>query len=231
MESHEYRSREAQPDLIWLNKARFAGVQELTVTERGTLEVLGKELHPTNPQRAPAPGSAVKVWYAAGNFRAATMEAWAQASAVHRERERAEHASRETAHRRLREEATAFNSALPVPVRWVPGLKDALHGAPASLAGVGTARRPVVHVLLQQDLDAGRLHRRSGDLLCDPSHSRWTAARMGTPEALTVDAEGHKYHAKVTCKTCLEMVARLARKGDDLTEAHTLATAAGGLRP
>jgi len=231
MESHEYRSRDAQPDLTWLNKARFAGVQELTVTERGTLEVLSKELHPTDPKRAPAPGSVVKVWYAAGNFRAATMKAWAQASAIHRERERAEHASRETAHRQLREEAEAFNSALPVPVRWVPGLKDAIHGAPSSLAGVGTARRPVVHVLLQQDLDAGRLHRKSGDLLCDPSRSRWTAARTGTPEAIAVDAEGRQYHAKVTCKTCLEMVARLARKGDDLAEARAPSPAAGGRRP
>lgn len=58
------------------------------------------------------------------------------------------------------------NDMLPVP--WELGTKMVLSGLSANSCGSGCRRNTVNHIRLLARLDAGRIHRTSGDFLCTP---------------------------------------------------------------
>ncbi|MCS3727290.1 hypothetical protein [Bradyrhizobium betae] len=96
------------------------------------------------------------------------------------------------------ERAGAFNGTLPIPVRWDPAFKVSVNACGRSY-GSGARSKAVDHVLLREDLTVGRIKRKAGDLLCEPS-----------PEWVN-DYDRKKVYP-VTCRRCKQMAERL-RKG------------------
>ncbi len=113
--------------------------------------------------------------------------------------------------KRDREEAIVFNASLNIPVNWVSGIKIVLSGLLENSMCNGTNRATVEHILLQEELHEGRLHRRKDDFLCTSSSSdngkRWTEPHV---DALDINGEVCQY--KVTCKQCLRIASKWQSK-------------------
>lgn len=111
-----------------------------------------------------------------------------------------------------REEAEAFNAQIHIPVKWVSGYKDVLSGLTENSWGNGRNKATVNHILLQEDLDDDRLHRKQGDFLCSSSEKqngkRWHPWNCEDPMALAYDGNGNEYQGKITCKSCLQVAQR-----------------------
>lgn len=107
-----------------------------------------------------------------------------------------------------REKALAFNATIKLPVHWVVGIKDVLSGLSENSWGDGRNQRTVHHVLLQEPLDVGRLHRNTNDFLCTSASKnngkRWSGRLVETH----LDGDGKPYQPQVTCKNCLDFVKR-----------------------
>jgi hypothetical protein len=102
--------------------------------------------------------------------------------------------------------AVAFNKSLGLSVKWKSAQKATWR------AGRGmydyTNRASHHHILLMDDLKAGRIKRSKGDFLCNAK-----ITDMQTHQALNLsdmDVEASKIH-KVTCPKCLERVAKLKK--------------------
>lgn len=144
-------------------------------------------------------GTVVEVWTDSGGFFVCAL-----AADVDREKaERSAKAAAEEAERsrRLAERqaaAIAFNAALPVPVKWTPGIKDVLSGLTENSNGTGTNARTVVHICLEEVLTDGRFTREAGDFLCTSASGsngkQWSSQK--------------RENSQVTCKTCLKLVQR-----------------------
>lgn len=111
-----------------------------------------------------------------------------------------------------REEAEAFNAQLHIPVKWVSGYKSVLSGLTENSWGDGRNKATVNHILLQEDLENGKIHRKEGDFLCSSSKYQngklWTVGSSKTPISLAYDGEGNEYQTKITCKSCLQIAKR-----------------------
>lgn len=92
-------------------------------------------------------------------------------------------------------EAEVFNQALNIPVNWSPGIKDVLSGLTEKSNGDGQNARTVIHVLLEEALNVGRLKRHAGDFLC-------TAKSGSNGRAWS---EQRREMQKVSCKACLAL--------------------------
>lgn len=108
-----------------------------------------------------------------------------------------------------REEAESFNAQLHIPVIWASGLKDVLSGITDYGRQDGRNKATVNHILLQEDLKDGKLHRKKGDFLCSSSAKqngkRWLSSSDESAISWTFDGNGNEYQAKVTCKSCLQI--------------------------
>lgn len=129
-------------------------------------------------------------------------ELLAQEETLQRQREQQQRLARAEA----RQRAEATNALVQLPVRWAVGIKDVLSGLSATSSGSGRNKATVQHVLLLEDLQAGRVERKAGQFLCDspsaPQAKQWAAKRMEPCQ----DEHGSPYVPEVTCKRCLALV-------------------------
>lgn len=92
-----------------------------------------------------------------------------------------------------------------MPFNWKPGHRVVLSGLSANSWGDGTNSRTVYHVMLKQDLTAGRLERKAGQFLC--------SAHV---DAFGSSDEMRKHEiARVTCKACLKAAERFKSRTSD----------------
>jgi hypothetical protein len=180
-----------------------------TVGAGGTIELAGETLRFENPAEAPPAGAAVRVWLGRWFYCATQAEL--------DEAERARETAREEEKRRRREElnryrqeAETFNARVRLPVAWDVGIKDVLSGLTETSLGDGRNRKTVKHVLLLEPLQVGRLKRKARDFLCSISAARNGKRWSGQTIDRAVDGDGNEYAPAITCKSCLQLAARLA---------------------
>jgi hypothetical protein len=115
---------------------------------------------------------------------------------------RKEHERQQLEVYRLRQaDALAFNASLRIPVAWRPEIKPVLSGLLEHSMCNGTRSNTVVHVLLEEQLSAGRLRREKGQPLCSRD--------MGSFGELIGWQEQSDHHVyRVTCKRCIEIAGR-----------------------
>jgi hypothetical protein len=102
-------------------------------------------------------------------------------------------------------EAIEFNDTLEIPVEWVPKQKATWR------SGRGmydyTNRASHYHVMVLEDLTAGRIKRKYGDFLC--------GAKITDPDVhKVINLSGrvqHEKRNKVTCPKCLERIAKIKK--------------------
>lgn len=105
-------------------------------------------------------------------------------------------------------QAQQFNARIQLPVQWCAGHKSVLSGLSERSLGNGRNKASVEHILLKEDLNAGRLQRKAGSFLCTTA-SGSNGQRYGTPESsLIYDEHGPAYPPKITCTSCLKAAAR-----------------------
>ena len=209
MKTFQLRTVSTFIDPGWL-RSMGAGPAEAVVAADGTVAVRGEQLAFRDRAQAPHPGTELRVWVGRW-IECATAEEWRQA-----QREREEAAQREREQHRLQEEARqararAFNARLALPARWEPGIKDVLSGLSERSSGNGCSRATVVHVLLREPLQAGRLVRQAGDFLCT-SAAGDNGKRWSGDAGLGLD--GHDRAAAVSCKACLRLAASWMREAE-----------------
>jgi hypothetical protein len=111
-----------------------------------------------------------------------------------------------------REEAKAFNTQLHIPVKWASGFKDVLSGITDYGRQDGRNKTTVNHILLQEDLEDGRLQRKKGDFLCSSSSKqngkRWLSSSDESAIAWFFDGDGNGCQGQITCKACLQIAKR-----------------------
>ena len=145
-------------------------------------------------------GTEVKIWISSGNFVCQSI-AEIEAEEVQREEmfaERQRLAAEKEASRQ--QEAIKLNQSLNIPVSWYPDVKPVLSGLTESGMGNGCKSNTVFHVVLNEDLHSGRLHRVAGQPLCSSSMGKFG-------DLVGWHKEEQSVH-KVTCKKCLEIAGK-----------------------
>lgn len=184
---------------LWFNKVS-SGVHEAVVVDGGHVDLQGCQLQIADPDAVSvAPGETVFVWLRRDFVFETAAERAAREVSLEERRIRDEEEDRRVAWER-RQDAIAFNGRIHLPVTWIPGIKPVLSGLTERSWGDGAYRNTVVHILLQEDLVAGRIRRRKGDFLCT-SHS-------GSNGRLGEVAPGSEVTSKITCKSCLRLAGR-----------------------
>jgi hypothetical protein len=198
----------------FINPAWFARVrhgQNAGVVEASAIEVnlQGETLSLRAPDGGLQAGQAVKVWLNASGFFVCAADEEIERVAIEAARaERAKQAALALALDASRADADAFHARLKLPCRWDVGIKDLLSGLSAASWGDGRGQATVQHVLLLEDLCAGRLKRRAGDFLCTSAAGSNGKRWSGQVEHRAVDGGGQRYKPQVTCKACLAAAAR-----------------------
>jgi hypothetical protein len=103
------------------------------------------------------------------------------------------------------ERAKAFHDSLHFPVKYHVGMKEVLSGLSANSAGNGYKQNTVIHLILDQDFQGGRMKRRAGDFFCTQSKSRSGADWSGTKNS---PHSGLAPEPEVTCKKCLNLLSK-----------------------
>ena len=188
----------------WLNRMNGRTLDGV-VSEIGTLDADGQTL--CFPAERLPPGTAVRIHFGRW-FTCVTLEDALKEEAERRlAAERAEAEQRDELNR-ASAEAQAFNERIRLPVRWSVGIKDVLSGLSARSHGDGRNRATVEHILLEQDLDAGRLRRKAGDFLCTSRGGSNGKQYAAQPVEVRTDGDGQSFAPKVTCRRCLSLAAR-----------------------
>lgn len=187
-----------------------AGPVEAVVAADRAVTVHGEQLMFCDRAQAPQPGTELRVWVGRW-IECASAQEWRQAQ---REREAAAQHEREQQQLQVatrQAEALAFNARIDLPARWEPGIKDVLSGLSESSFGNGCSRSTVVHVLLQEPLQAERLVRQAGDFLCTSAAGSNGRRWSGDPG---LGVAGHEHAAAVSCKACLRLAAPWTREAE-----------------
>lgn len=206
----------APPSLhpAWMGKFS-SGKHPSSVEGGGVVSLGGQQLVVQGD--APLPGLQVLVWLnEAGFFVCADADHVRAIEAQYHEAEtqKQEHRRAEERNKRnaLRDEAKAFNDAIKLPVRWEVGIKDVLAGLSATSWGDGRNKATVEHIHLLEDLNAGRLIRRAGDLLCTAKSGSNGQRYSGVVTSGALDGDGEAYSPKVTCKACIKLAGTFIEK-------------------
>ena len=101
---------------------------------------------------------------------------------------------------RQQDENRSHNASLKIPGAWHPNNNTVVSGDRAASTRDGENAATVMHVVLDESLQAGRLKRRAGDLLCGP--------HVGTRGLSALSADEPVY--RVSCKACIKAAARFA---------------------
>jgi hypothetical protein len=181
-------------DPRWLNRFR-GGHQDGEVTADGKVLVHGQTLTFSDQGGTLPTGAKVKVWVAHDFVCAEAAEIVTRDQALKEEGER-KAADAKMACERREAEDREFNARLVVPVKWQPGIKDVLSGLSEHSDGSGRNRATVIHILLLEDLNEGRLRRSAGDFLCSSN-----------PEMNGKGWSGQRYEpdGRITCARCLAL--------------------------
>jgi len=179
---------------LWLQ--RFGGcVQKAIVEPNGAIVVAGVQLEFARGVVPLEAGTAVEVWLDSYFLCAVAGDRELHAQARQLAREAAD-AEKTSALEQQRQADQAFNASLAVPVAWTIGVKDVLSGLSERSDGSGRNRATVNHILLQAELQSGRLSRAAGDLLCTSATGtngkNWSAQRA-------------ERAGRVTCARCLAL--------------------------
>lgn len=116
------------------------------------------------------------------------------------ERKNQEEEKRKILEKRIRESAEKSNKLLNIPVEWTSGFKSVFSGLSESGWGNGVNKKSVVHVLLKEDINEGKLKRKSGSFLCTTKGGS-DGMQYVDLERLSFDDEG-SYVSEITCKSC-----------------------------
>lgn len=190
---------------FWLTSVRYDR-HRVQVGDAGDVELMGQRL--TFSSEALPAGAALVVWMGHDGFLRAASAAEYDADQQSRAAAEAAEAARVQAdEQRQRDEARAFNASLSIPVAWATGIKDVLSGLSESSMGNGFKRNTVVHVVLLDDLKAGRLVRQAGDFLCTSNSSANGKRWSGDPRLDQLPGQ-ESAHA-VTCSQCLRLAKRV----------------------
>lgn len=194
---------------MWLQRFRsgqHSSVIEL-INETPHVALGGKHL-PVKDCPLPA-GTNVRVHLAMSGFFYCESEADIQARAEQtRELELEKKRLQSELALKDRQEAQAFNARIQLPVQWCAGHKSVLSGLSERSMGNGRNKASVEHILLKEDLSAGRLKRKAGSFLCTTA-SGSNGMRYGSPESSMIyDEHGPAYQPKITCVNCLKAAER-----------------------
>lgn len=97
-------------------------------------------------------------------------------------------------------ENAEFNKSLNIPFNYSLGYKVVLSGLTEGSACNGVKRNTVLHIVLDEDYEEGRLKRHKGDFLCKASSSKmWNETISNS-------------RGRVTCKQCLSAAKRWNNK-------------------
>lgn len=132
----------------------------------------------------------------------------AQQKAGYEARLKAEEDARHAREQLLLAEAKAFNASIQIPVRWTSGYESVLSGLSEKSWGDGSFKKTVQHILLLEDLSDGRLKRSANDFLCGFSGKHYTERQSWLKE----EGTGERIPAKITCRACLKVAERLAKR-------------------
>lgn len=106
-----------------------------------------------------------------------------------------------------RERRQAYGESIGLGVAAYNGIVVSIGGLSARSAGNGITKSTVEHVILDEELHRGRLHRQRGDLLCKP------ASKLGSRTMGVSDGDGHDWEeSRVTCQACLKIMERIKRR-------------------
>jgi len=189
----------AGPDYLhplWLRNFSHGNLDAI-VGDNGKIIVQGETLRFANQTIALAPGTKLKVWLER-QFMCAETEAVARYEEALKQHQVIVAATRAEKLRLDREADAKFNRQYRLPIAWKPGIKDVLSGLSEKSNGDGRNVATVQHILLSEDLHAGRLHRNAGDFLCSSN-----TAKNGKRWSTQVSELG-----KITCKQCLLLAER-----------------------
>jgi hypothetical protein len=193
-------------DPFWFGRVR-SGEHGAVVAADGTVTVEGVALR-FSVEALPA-AAAVRVWLnAQGFFTCASVEEVAARDAARREQALVDNQRHKARLNELRSDAQTFNARITLPVKWDVGIKDVLSGLTETSWGDGRSKATVEHIYLLEPLEAGRLTRKEGDLLCTSASGTNGKRWSGKIVERCHDGEGVPYQAKVTCKACLAAAKR-----------------------
>lgn len=117
---------------------------------------------------------------------------------------KAERAKAEELAKKIQNDAELFNSSLNLPFRWCSDIKVVMSGLMENSNGSGVNKRSVQHVRVLEAYSDGRLKRDFGDFLCGRDESKHQGY---TDHAWDAEAK-----AKITCKQCIKVAKRFAKK-------------------
>jgi len=192
---------------FWYNQMKGTLAQGVAVSTR-SVEVLGETLQLDKEETIElVPGERVHVALSRDIVFQTEQEKQTEEQ-ERKERLFMEQLRQKEADRTRKVQADAFNAALGLPFGWVPGQKDVISGLREGSWGDGTFKNTVIHVLLQEDLHDGKLHRKAGMFLCSSSWKDNGKNWSGQPEVVVRDSNGELYRPAVTCKQCLKRAER-----------------------
>lgn len=191
---------------------RNIGQQEATVIDNQSVQSLDQIFHLADPSEIVLSPSQKVFVRLSRYFYLETEEEQKEKQHQAEERRQREKEEYRILRNKQREEAEAFNAQLHIPVKWVSGYKSVLSGLTENSWGDGRNKATVNHILIQEDLEDGKIHRKEGDFLCSSSKNQngklWTVGSSKTPISLAYDGEGNEYQTRITCQSCLKIASK-----------------------
>lgn len=186
--------------------------QEATVVSSSSVRIEDEVFHLVDPSEIYLHPSQKVYIHLSRHFYLETEEEQKEKQRQSEERHKKEKEEYRILRNKRREEAEAFNAQIHIPVKWASGFKDVLSGITDYGRQDGRNKATVNHVLLQEDLSDGKLHRKKGDFLCSSSSEqngkRWLSSNEESTVAWFFDGDGNECQGQITCKNCLKIAKR-----------------------
>lgn len=179
--------------------------QEAIVIDSSSVRIEDDVFHLVNPNEISLQPSQKVFISLSRYFYLETEEEQKEKQCQAEERRQKEREERRILLNKRREEAETFNAQFHIPVKWASGFKDVLSGLTDYGRQDGRNKATVNHILLQEDLEDGKLHRKKGDFLCSSSANQNGKRWLSSAISWVFDGDGNEYQAKVTCKSCLQI--------------------------
>lgn len=186
---------------LWFNNV--INKNHLTKVKNDSLELDGVTLKVKNPL---PDGTELRVFFDRNFYAVLESEYQDDIKLKQTAKKEADEKRRKSLNQR-REEASAFNSTINLPVEWRISQKEVLSGLSERSNGDGCYKNTVHHIELLTALNAGRLQRQPHDFLCTAKKGSngksWSDANYGITYQ---DGDGNTYTPRPTCKQCLKLI-------------------------